>query len=155
MGISYSVLFKKSSYNDVLDLYKAMEDICKINRFYCKLHYKEEDENGEIKKIDFNVSDKKFEDSVSRQLCISLFDEPYRYKEISFEWYKEEVFFEAVVIDFVEGNEDLLLKILYGFMKKYKEAVLWGEEDWFYFYDDIIRMKREEFDAAWCYKNPH
>lgn len=155
MGISCSVLFRKASYNHASDLYKVVEKICNNNSFFYKIAYKEEDENGEIKKIYFNVSDKPLANNILRQLSISIFDEPYKYKEISFEWHKEEVFFEAIVIDFVEDNEDLLLQVFCEFLQEYREAVLWMEENWFYFYEDIISIKQKEFDPNWCYKNPH
>ena len=58
-------------------------------------------------------------------------------------------------VDFFDGNEDLLLELLYGFMKKYKDAVIWIEQDWFYFYEDIIKIKQAPFNSLWCYKNPH
>ena len=155
MGTTYTILFKKKSYNKAIDLYMDMEAICKNSELYYKFHYKEQNETGIVKKIYVNISDKPFERGVSRQLAISIFDEPYEYREMYYEWYGEEVFFEAIDIDFVYENEDLFLDFLYEFMKVYKEAILWGENEWFYFYEDIVKIKQNKFDSNWCYKNPH
>ena len=155
MGISCSILSKKGSYNDALELYKEMEIVCLNNKYYCEIFHREKNVEGKTKAIYFSVSDRPFESSVSRQLAIFLFDEPYEYKDISFDWYSEEVFFEAMYIDFFNGNEDLLLELLYGFMKTYNDTIIWIEQDWFYFYEDFVNIKQKPFDSSWCYKNPH
>ena len=155
MGISCSILFEKGSYYNVFELYKEMENVCQCNKYYCEIYHKEENTEGRTKAIYFNVSDRPFESSVSRQLAIFLFDEPYEYKDISFDWHSGKIFFETMYVDFFDGNEDLLLELLYGFMKKYNDAVIWIEQDWFYFYEDIIKIKQAPFNSLWCYKNPH
>ena len=155
MGISCSILFKKASYHSALEIYKEMEKVCQYNKYYCEISQKEVNKEGIITQIYFNVSDKPFEKFVQRQLVIALFDEPFEYAEHQFDWYGEEGFFEAMYIDFFEDNEDLLLELLYGFMKKYNDAVIWIEQDWFYFYEDIIKIKQAPFDSLWCYKDPH
>lgn len=156
MGISCSILFRKNSNISVMELYNTIKNICMSNNFFLDISTKNVDVNQKIKSIYSNISDVSFTYGVMRQLCVSLFDEPYQFKDISFDWYNQKViFFEAIVIDNIEDNEDLLLKITYELLSKYPEAVLWLEQNWFYKLDDIKKYILNEFDPNWCYQNPH
>lgn len=51
--------------------------------------------------------------------------------------------------------EKMLLDFLYEYLKLNPEDYFWDELDWFYTYEDIVKIKQREFDPNWCYKNPH
>lgn len=154
MGISCSVLFKENSFVEATKMYSILQKNCEKRKFYFDVNQKEIDSSNRIKLIRTNISDKPFWESISRQLNVDVYDEPYEYKDISFDWYDDEPFFEAVVIDWTEGNEDLLFLIVLDFLSAFPETLLWIEEDWFYHLKDLKKIDNEPFDDEWCYKNP-
>lgn len=154
MGISCSVLFKKNSFVEATKMYGILQKNCEKRKFYFGVNQKEIDSGDRIKLIRTNISDKPFEESISRQLNVDVYDEPYEYKDISFDWYEDKPFFEAVVIDWTEGNEDLLFLVVLDFLSVFPEALLWMEEDWFYHLKNLEKIENEPFDDEWCYKNP-
>lgn len=155
MGISCSILFSKNSYVSASSLLNTIQDICHDKNFILYEGLKETNESQKIKSVRTNISDMAFSQNVSRQLCVDIFDEPYQFKDTVFEWHNSDIeFFEAVVIDYFNKNEDLLLKILYEVLKRYPEAVVWIEEDWFYTLEDLEKIKNRPYDNEWCYKNP-
>lgn len=44
---------------------------------------------------------------------------------------------------------------LYEYLKLNPEDIFWDELDWFYTYEDIVKIKQKEFNPYWCYENPH
>ncbi|MHC5218645.1 hypothetical protein ACYSNR_18585, partial [Enterococcus sp. LJL128] len=117
MSISCSILLKENSFINATDLYNVMEKISKEKKFFFAKNMVESDSENRIKLIRTNISDRPFRDSVSRQLNVDIYDEPYEFKEISFDWYDNNiVFFEAIVIDSIDGNEDLLFYLTFDFL---------------------------------------
>ncbi|MGC6769762.1 hypothetical protein [Enterococcus sp. LJL51] len=155
MSISCSILLKENSFINATDLYNVMEKISKEKKFFFAKNMVESDSENRIKLIRTNISDRPFRDSVSRQLNVDIYDEPYKFKEISFDWYDNNiVFFEAIVIDSIDGNEDLLFYLTFDFLSLYPEALLWIEEDWFYSLKDLEKMNPASIEEDWCYQNP-
>lgn len=60
----------------------------------------------------------------------------------------------AIIIEDIEECEEILLDFLCEYFKLNPEDYFWNELDWYYTHDDILRIKQNEFDSAWCYKNP-
>lgn len=60
----------------------------------------------------------------------------------------------TIIIEDIEECEKILLDFLYEYFKLNPEDYFWNELDWYYTYDDIMRIKQTEFDSSWCYKNP-
>mgnify|MGYP005751707407 CR=1 FL=1 len=157
MGISCCMLLKQNSNINVVEMYDILQKICVNFDLYIEKIYIEVNEKKKIKSIRTNVSDRPFDEKIlSRQLCVDIFDEPYNLKNNIFEWFdKSKIFFEAIVVDYFDGNEDLLFKIMFAIVLKYPEAKLWIEEDWFYTLEDLKKIeKNKPFDMDWCYKNP-
>lgn len=61
----------------------------------------------------------------------------------------------AIIIEDFNECEKILLDFLYEYFKLNPEDYFWDELDWYYTQEDIIKLKKEEFDSDWCYKNPH
>ncbi len=67
-----------------------------------------------------------FRENYSRTLCFSVYDEPYEYQVVSFEW--DEVgneYFKAIVSDDFYDNEDLLLQLSRAMLKIYQNSKIW------------------------------
>jgi len=155
MSISCSVLVKEGSNINATDLYSVLEKICSYEKLVIEMNTKEIDKTDRIKVIRTNISDLPFDRDSSRQLCVDIFDEPYKFKYNSFEWFDKSIsFFETMVIDYFDGNEDLLFRVARGLLKQYSKAKLWVEEDWFYTIYDLDKISNKQFDNEWCYKNP-
>ena len=76
-----------------MELYNTIKNICMSNNFFLDISTKNVDVNQKIKSIYSNISDVSFTYGVMRQLCVSLFDEPYQFKDISFDWYNQKFIF--------------------------------------------------------------
>lgn len=73
-----------------------------------------------------------------------------------FEWLiKGENLFRAVVIEDLSNCSKMLLDFLYEFFKIYPDDYFWSERKWYYTYEDIVKIKQEDFDRYWYCKNPH
>lgn len=154
MGITCSMLVKEGSNINATNLYIALEKVCSYENLIIGVNISEADENDTIKLIRTNISDVSFDKNPSRQLCVDIFDEPYKFRYNSFEWFDESIsFFEAITIDCFDGNEDLLFRVAYGLLKQYPKAKLWIEDDWFYTLGDLDLINNKPFDNEWCYKN--
>lgn len=155
MGISCSVFVKEDSNIKATDLYEMLERICSAEGLFIDINMEEVDTTNKTKIIRTNISDLPLDEDSRRQLCVDIFDEPYKYKYNSFEWFDESInFFEMITIDFFEKNEDLLFKIVYGLLKQYPNTKLWTEEEWFYNLEDLKNIDKSIFDLKWCYNNP-
>lgn len=60
----------------------------------------------------------------------------------------------AIIFDRIEDCEEILLDFLYEYFKMNPEDYFLVYEDWYYTYNDIVRIKQREFDPDWCYKDP-
>ena len=67
---------------------------------------------------------------------------------------KDEVVMRAVIIEDIYECEKILLDFLYEYFKLNPEDYFYNELKWYYTYDDIARIKQNEFDPDWCYKDP-
>lgn len=61
----------------------------------------------------------------------------------------------VMIIEDISDCEKILLDFLYEYLKINQEDYFYDEEEWYYTYEDIERIKKNAFDPAWCYKNPH
>lgn len=96
-----------------------------------------------------------FEASYSRQLCFSVYDEPYEYQTIDFKWDEtHNKYFKAMISDDFYENEDLLLRFVHSAISVYPNAKIWTEEDWFYTFEDLDRIVKDPNNTEWCYKKP-
>ncbi|MUG48128.1 hypothetical protein [Paenibacillus woosongensis] len=132
-----------------------IREVCTTYGLYFSNDYNEYDETGKLKSCSIYFSDMPFEDNYSRQISWNLYDEPYNYQTIDFNWDESEnQYFKAMVSEDFYENEDLLFKILYGLPKVYPSAKIWIEDNWFYTIEDLEKIKSRPFDDEWCYKNP-
>ena len=73
-----------------------------------------------------------------------------------FDWVlKDGNLIRAIIIEDIAGCEKILLDFLYEYLKLNPEDYFWNELDWYYTYEDIVKIRSKEFDSIWCYKNPH
>lgn len=59
-------------------------------------------------------------------------------------------YFKAIVSDDFDGNEDLLFQFLFALLHEYSDAKVWIEEEWFYTFPDLERIK-DSYNNSWCY----
>ena len=60
-----------------------------------------------------------------------------------------------IVIENFSDCEKILLDFLYEYFRLNPNDYFFDESNWFYTYEDIIKIRQNEFDIDWCYKNPH
>lgn len=136
MGISSLVLFEKNKSISAKDLFNFIKTFCLQQKLI--FDYAEERYEGQILKyICLYISDKPFVHYDERQISFSIYDEPYRNRTYNFKWDIEIEYFQAIISNDFDGNEDLLFKIMFAIVLKYPEAKLWIEEDWFYTLEDL------------------
>lgn len=69
------------------------------------------------------ISDISFRENYSRQICFSVYDEPYEYQIVSFKWDDtNNEYFKAVVSDDFCDNDDLLLRFSHAILKKISDS---------------------------------
>ena len=155
MGSSTFVLFKENGSISAKVLLSFLKGFCtKENLIFSYADKKYIDDI--LKYVRINISDKPFDIDVDRQLVFSVYDEPYDFRlhELSWENNGQE-YFQAIIVDYFENNEDLLFKIMLAVLLEYPQAKLWMEEDWCYTLEDLKKIeKNKPFDMDWCYKNP-
>ncbi|WP_145333011.1 hypothetical protein [Paenibacillus xylanexedens] len=155
MGISTFVLFRQGESISASDLLKNIREISINCGLYFANNYDKYDETGKLKFCSIYISDIPFEDSYSRQIPWNLYDEPYKFQTVDFNWDNSKCqYFKAFVSEDFYENEDLLFKILYGILKIYPSAKVWIEDNWFYTIEDLEKIKNKPLDNEWCYKNP-
>lgn len=155
MGILGSIFVKENSNIKGEELYRVLERICSVENLFIEINLTEHDKSNKIKVIRTNISDKPLDEDINRQLCVDIFDEPYKYRYNSFDWFDKSInFFEIITIDFFDQNEDLLFKIVYELLKLYPDAKLWMEQDWFYTLEDLEKLEKDTFNLEWCYNKP-
>ncbi len=73
-----------------------------------------------------------------------------------FDWIAEgEKLIRVMIIEDISDCERILLDFLYEYLKRNPEDYFYAEEEWYYTYEDIVRIKQREFDPTWCYKKPY
>jgi len=155
MGISTFVLFRQGESISASDLLKNIREISINYGLYFSNNYDEYDQTGKLKFCSIYISDIPFEDNYSRQISWNLYDEPYKFQNVDFNWDdSKSQYFKALVSEDFYENEDLLFKILYGILKVYPSAKVWIEDNWFYTIEDLEKIKSKPFDNEWCYNDP-
>ena len=71
-----------------------------------------------------------------------------------FDWIGENLM-SPIFIEDIYGCTEILLDFLYEYFKLNPNDYFWDENELFYTYEDIVKIKQEEFDPDWCYKNRH
>lgn len=61
----------------------------------------------------------------------------------------------GVIIEDISGCERMLLDFLYEYLMLNPKDYFWNELDWYYTYDDIVKIRQKEFNPDWCYKKPY
>ncbi|MEY8743847.1 hypothetical protein [Paenibacillus tundrae] len=153
MGTSSVLLFKREESIPAIDLLMRINKICKKEKLYFDC-----DEKVFIgEKLIYTriyVSDVPFRENYSRTLCFSVYDEPYEYQVVSFEWDDtNNEYFKAVVSDDFYDNEDLLFRFFRAILRIYPKSKLWVEGEWFYTIEDLENTT-DVYENNWCYKDP-
>lgn len=61
---------------------------------------------------------------------------------------------QIVNIENFHDCEDILLDLVYEYLKRNPNDIFYDECDWFYTYEAIKRIKQKKFDPDWCYQSP-
>ncbi|MCT1398469.1 hypothetical protein M4D81_05555 [Paenibacillus sp. p3-SID867] len=155
MGISAFLLFKRGDSAPVNDLLRDLKKICIEEKLFFDSDEETYDSEGTLKYTRVYISDLPFRENYSRTLCFSVYDEPYEYQFVSFEWDDtQNEYFKAVVSDDFDDNEDLLLRFSHAILKVHPTAKIWVEEEWFYTLEDLENITNMPYMSDWCYKNP-
>ena len=73
-----------------------------------------------------------------------------------FEWiHKGKNLIRSIIIEDFSGCQKMLLDFLYHYLTLNPYDYFWDEYEWYYSYEDIVKIKQMKFDPDWCYKNPH
>lgn len=76
----------------------------------------------------------------------------FEYGDIS----KEEGVIRVVFIEGVSGCERILLDFLFEYFKLNRKDYFWLDgAKWHFTYEDIKKIKQNNFDPDWCNKDPH
>lgn len=154
MGLS-GILLKKRAFVDVKKILKDLE----MAAIQVGLEFRigiecEKNEDGSYNYLTLNIANTFEEDESQQQMLIYVYD-------ISSDDYiqeadrvKQENLIEIVNIEDFHGCENILLDFLNEYLKWNQDDYFWSELDWYYTYEDIARIKRNEYDSNWCYKSP-
>ncbi|MDQ0171879.1 hypothetical protein [Paenibacillus tundrae] len=154
MGTSSFLLFKREESIPAIDLLMRINKICKKEKLYFDSDEKVFNNEGKLIYTRIYVSDVPFRENYSRTLCFSVYDEPYEYQVVSFEWDDtNNEYFKAVVSDDFYDNEDLLLRFFREILRIYPKSKLWVEDEWFYTFEDLEKTTDVD-NYNWCYKDP-
>ncbi|SCY35563.1 hypothetical protein SAMN05720606_104106 [Paenibacillus polysaccharolyticus] len=154
MSISSFIVFECKNSPSACNLLNSIRTLCtKVNMFFDSDDEKYDIE-GELKYTRIYISDKPFKEDYVRTISFSVHDEPYDFQIVTFDWdnMKNE-YFKAIVSDDFDGNEDLLFQFLFALLHEYSDAKVWMEEDWFYTFPDLERIK-DSYNNSWCYIDP-
>lgn len=73
-----------------------------------------------------------------------------------FDWiHKGKNLIRSIIIEDFSGCQKMLLDFLYQYLMLNPCDYFWDELEWYYSYEDIVKIKQKKFDPDWCYKNPH
>lgn len=154
MGTSSVLLFKREESIPAINLLMRINKICKKEKLYFDSDEKVFNNEGKLIYTRIYVSDVPFRENYSRTLCFSVYDEPYEYQVVSFEWDDtNNEYFKAVVSDDFYDNEDLLFRFFREMLRIYPKSKLWVEDEWFYTIEDLENTT-DVYENNWCYKEP-
>ncbi|MBO2945986.1 hypothetical protein JJQ72_18565 [Paenibacillus sp. F411] len=155
MGMSSFLLFKRGESNPANDLLRDLNKICVEENLFFDSDEESFDSDGALKYTRVYISDLPFREDYSRTLSFSVYDEPYEYQLVSFNWDDtNNEYFKAVVSDDFDDNEDLLLRFFHAILKIYPTSKIWIEEEWFYTLEDLDNITNMPYMSDWCYKDP-
>ncbi|KAA8783074.1 hypothetical protein EC604_04350 [Paenibacillus amylolyticus] len=153
MSISSFILFECKKSPLAYNLLNMIKTFCTEEDLFFDSDDEKYDIEGALKYTRIYISDKPFNED-SRTISFSLYDEPYDFQIVTFDWdnMKNE-YFKAIVSDDFDENEDLLFQVLLAFLSEFPDAKVWIEEEWFYTLGDLKRIKNS-YNSSWCYMDP-
>ncbi|MCM1325528.1 MAG: hypothetical protein NC094_00310 [Bacteroidales bacterium] len=155
MGLA-GILLKKREF---VNVWKIVNDL-EASALQAGLAFRkgidyEETEDESFHYLSANIADTFAEAECQQQMLMYIYDISEDDSLQEFDWIeKGKNLIQIVNIEDFRGCEKILLDFLYEYLKRNPEDYFWNEREWYYTFDDITRMKRNEFDPAWCYKNP-
>ncbi|MDN4604872.1 hypothetical protein P5G61_26840 [Paenibacillus sp. F6_3S_P_1C] len=154
MGMSSFVLFRHGDSNTANNLFNTINNICTKEKLFFDNDEKTYNSEGALKYTRIYISDTPFKENYSRTLSFSVYDEPYEFQTVTYEWDDtQNEYFKAVVSDDFDDNADLLFQFLFAFLSEFSDARVWIEEDWFYTLEDMKKIK-SSYNDNWCYIDP-
>lgn len=155
MGLA-GILLKK---RELVDVQKIVNDL-ENSALQVGLEFRngidcEKNEDGSFNYLSANIANTFKEVEHQQQMLMYIYnisDDDYLQE---FDWIeKGKNLIQIVNIEDFQGCEKILLDLLYEYFKLNPKDYFWNELDWYYTYDDIARIKKNEFDPTWCYQNP-
>ena len=149
MGVSGIILKKREDIdidhliNDInLAANRAGLEITMDEKVYSKTR-------KEFEYVTFNI----FDSGRKQDILLYLFNvSEYDYDE-EFDWIAPgDKLVHIINIEDFDTCEKLMLDFIYEYLSINRKDIFWDEQDWFYDYDSIKRIKSKEFDNEWCYK---
>ncbi|MDT0121065.1 hypothetical protein Q9R46_00305 [Paenibacillus sp. RRE4] len=154
MGMSSFIVFKQGESKSANSLLSTIKNICIKENLFFDSDDEKYDIEGVLKYTRIYISDKPFKEDYSRTISFSLYDEPYDFQIVNFDWDNmQNEYFKAIVSDDFDENEDLLFQFLFALLNEISDAKVWIEEDWFYTLEDLERIK-DSYNNSWCYTDP-
>ncbi|MFC9706627.1 hypothetical protein ACFTRD_00545 [Paenibacillus sp. NPDC056933] len=154
MGLSSFILFRHGKSMPTYLLSSAARNICKKENLFFDNDEETYNSEGALKYTRLYISDTPFKENYSRTLSFSVYDEPYEFQTVTYDWDDtQNEYFKAVVSDEFDDNEDLLFQFLFAFLNEFPDAKVWIEEDWFYTLEDMKKIK-SSYNNNWCYIDP-
>lgn len=62
--------------------------------------------------------------------------------------------YKVAWIEEVSGNENVVFKFVYEYLKLNPNDYFWFEDEFAFNYQDMSNLSKLPFDSEWCYKNP-
>lgn len=110
----------------------------------------EKKEDGSFHYLSVNIADTFAEAEDQQQMLMYIYNISEDDYLQEFDWIAKGMnMIQIVNIEDFQGCEKILLDFLYEYLKRNPEDYFWNEMDWYYTFDDIVKMKRNEFDPAW------
>ena len=154
MGISGHILKKKED-TDINKLIKDVRDAANNAGLEPRIESTIYDElNIEGVYTTANIADTYDDIPGAQQWIMYLCSNDYCLDD--FEWILEGGhLIRAIIIENFSECEKMLLDFLYEYLKLNPEDYFWDEFDWYYTFEDIKKIRQNEFDRYWCYQNPN
>ncbi|MGQ8870652.1 hypothetical protein [Paenibacillus sp. TSA_86.1] len=154
MSISSFIVFKCKKSTPAYNLLNRIKTFCTEEALFFDSDDEKYDIEGVLKYTRIYISDKPFKEHYSRTISFSLYDEPYDFQFVTFDWDNmQNEYFKAIVSDDFDDNEDLLFQVLLAFLSEFPDSKVWIEEEWFYTLPDLKRIKKS-YNNSWCYMGP-
>lgn len=145
MGISGMVLRKKAD----MDLYNLKNEMFEI---FDSLSYEYNDWNEMSEGKPYNsISVRKKSASTDDESFIIYLYNTFDPKEsIQFNWIDEELNI-IILIESISECEDMVLEILFKYLKLYPSDIFYNEMEWYYTKKDIDEIHLKPSRRDWCY----